>query len=264
MFSSGPGAKLSLPQQAFVAEFLANGHNATKAYRVAYNPPATLTDREVSKKAHEVKSSPNVLKVIEDTMHRVANPVVFDQQAALKAWLDIATANPNELISLRVGCCRYCYGEGGKYQWRQREYEEALDRYDGQVQVLTGKARAELKLPDPAGGFGFDATRPPRQGCEECHGEGVERVVPRDTTKLTPEALLLYGGVKQTRDGVQIIIADRLKALENACRIIGAFDDKLKLNGTLATMHAAIQLNTTDPNEAAKLYQQMVGEIAAS
>jgi phage terminase small subunit len=255
---------LTLSQQAFVAHYCEH-LNASDAYRAAYNPGPEVSAAKVTAMAGEVKRSKGVAAAIQDVLDKTRNPTVFNQQLALQAWLDIARANPNELISLRVGCCRYCHGQGHAYQWRLREYLEAVDRVEKQAAALAlaGKATTDLALPDPAGGFDFNATLAPVEDCPECHGEGVERVVPRDTTKLSPDALLLYGGVKSTRNGVEIIMADRVKALENACRIIGAFDDKMRVSGQLATMQAAIQLQTTDPNEAARVYQQMLAGMPA-
>lgn len=57
------------------------------------------------------------------------------------------------------------------------------------------------------------------------------RIVPQDTTNLSPSASRIYEGVKKTRDGWEIKIADRHKARENAARIIGAFVDRKEISG---------------------------------
>lgn len=264
--AQAPRLILDLKEQAFVAAYCGECEfNASRAYRSACQPPADISAAAISQRANTMLRRPHVAAAIEDVCARTRNPVIFDRQMALQAWLDIARADPNELISLQVGACRYCWGEGGRYHWRLREYEEALETYELQRQALAGKqaALAALRMPDPAGGLDYDHTARCNPHCLECRGEGLERIVPRDTTRLSGEALLLYGGVKQTTRGYEIIVADRMKALENACRIIGAFDDKVKLSGTLAVMQQALELQTTDPNEAARVYQQMIAANAA-
>jgi phage terminase small subunit len=67
--------------------------------------------------------------------------------------------------------------------------------------------------------------------CPQCEGEGVARIVPQDTRKLSPIGRLLYQGVKRTKDGIEIKIADKDKAREQANRIIGAFVDRKEISG---------------------------------
>jgi len=125
--------------------------------------------------------------------------------------------------------------------------------------------RAEVKFPDIAGGFGFNATKPPHAACPQCHGEGVERFVPRDTDNLSDQALLLFGGVKvKPNGGYEIIIADRQKALENVGRIMGAFTDKVQHSGAIGALVAVDDLRKADPVAAAKAYREMIaGNLTA-
>lgn len=245
---------ITAKQQAFVDHYVVH-RNGTAAYRHAFNVRPATKDKSVSDAASKLIGDPEIAAEIERALNKAsaASPVTFTVADALAKWLDIATADPDELIGLRVGACRHCHGEGGGYQWHEREYLAACDR-----------AEAEgVALPDPAGGFGYDHTAAPNPDCWKCRGEGVERVVARDTSKLTPQAKLLYGGVKQTRDGVQILIADRSKALENACRIIGAYQDKLRLDGSISAMAAVVQMQTSDPKAAARAYQELMAATSA-
>jgi hypothetical protein len=77
-----------------------------------------------------------------------------------------------------------------------------------------------------------------------------------DTTQLSPGAKLLYQGVQQTRDGVKILFANKDKALEQIGRILGAYDDRLRVD--LQAKTAQLQITTTDPKEAADAYLKMV------
>lgn len=251
---------LTAQQQAFVDHYVLT-RSGPDAYRHAYRVRATTSDKSVSEAASKLLADPKIARAVEEVVNnaQAAAPVTFDVATALTKWLEIAGADPDELIGLRVGCCRHCYGEGGLYQWHELEYLAKLD----EVERLMRDGQQGLQLPDPAGGFGYDHTRAPSPSCWKCRGEGVERVVARDTSKLTPGARLLYGGVKTTRDGIQINIADRQKALENACRIIGAFNDKLRLDGSIGLMAAVVKMETDDPKAAARAYQELMASTAA-
>jgi phage terminase small subunit len=66
----------------------------------------------------------------------------------------------------------------------------------------------------------------PNPECPICHGEGIGRMFVADTRNLKGAGLMLYNGVKQTKDGLEIKIQDRSKALENVARHIGMFVDR--------------------------------------
>lgn len=245
---------LTAKQEKFCQHYAAH-RDGGKAYRHAFDVAVTTLETTCHSEACRLLNIPAVTARIEFLVTASTNklPAVFDLAEALRRWLEIADANPDELIGLRVGCCRHCWGDGFLYQWKEREYLEALDKAE----------RAAVKdpshpMPDVAGGFGFRKGRAPHPDCPECEGEGVERVVPRDTSKLSPSARRLYGGVKQTRSGVEIIIADRVKALENANRIIGAFTERVRLDGSIHTMAEVVTTEVTDPHEAARMYERMI------
>jgi hypothetical protein len=67
---------------------------------------------------------------------------------------------------------------------------------------------------------------------------------------------MLYQGAQQTKDGLKILFADKNAALERIGRMLGAFDDRLRvdLKGAVASM----QLTTSDPIEAAREYEKML------
>lgn len=248
-------------REAFCQHYFAH-RDGPAAYRHAYNVRPETLDKSVTVKASGLLAEPDIAERLA-TMQAAADahsPVVMDVARALAAWVEIATADPDELIGLRVGCCRYCHGEAFGYQWKQREYLAALDEYD---RAVRRDPKGEYIVPDIGGGLGFRKGRPPRPDCPECEGEGVERVVPRDTSKLSAAGRALYGGVKQTRNGVEVIIADRTKALENVTRMLGGFNDRVRLDASLQTMLTVARLETTDPIEASRQYQRMIAANAA-
>lgn len=168
-------------------------------------------------------SNANIADRIKELREQAAEKAEWTIADALKEYLQIATAPVNELQSTRTGACRYCHGEDHLFQWKEREFLEACQRAEA--------ADPPAPLPDIAGGFGYRFTAPPDPSCPECEGEGKTRVVIHDTTKLSPQALMIYEGVKKTKDGIEIKIADRRGARDAAAKIIGAFVDRKEISG---------------------------------
>lgn len=251
-------------QKAF-AEHWVVYRNATQAYKHAYNRDASY---EVARtRGPEIFHLPAVQAEIAALQEAARNssPAVASVGWLLRRLVDIGTADPRELIGLKVGCCRYCHGDGHGYQWREREYWEAVEKAERDARLAPPSLRDQVLMPDIGGGFGFNATHPPDPDCPQCHGEGLERFVPRDTDNLSDQALLLYGGVKVKRDGYEIVLADQGKALELAGRIMGAFNDKLDVSHKVKGLLAVADLAKMDPQEASRKYQDFIrGNLAVN
>lgn len=256
-----PAAPLTATQQAFVEHYL-RYRNATQAYKFASDKPDVAYQTAATEGARLLRD-----ERVQAAIRFGAKEAFRDTSASvgwlLQRFLDIATADPRELIGLKVGCCRYCHGDGFGYQWREREFLEACDKAEAYNRDRKPGTPAE-PLPDIAGGLAFNATLQPHPDCPQCHGEGVERFVPRDTDRLSDQALLLYGGVKVKRDGYEIVIADRSKALENVGKIMGAFTENVHHSGAIGALVAVDDLRNADPVAAARTYREMIaGHLAA-
>ncbi|MFJ3685525.1 terminase small subunit [Pseudomonas sp. NPDC090208] len=124
-----------------------------------------------------------------------------------------AMADPRELVEYVYKCCRYCHGIEHRYQMTPRQMD---DRKEAHAEAVAEAKREKRRLPefDELGGVGYDATRDPHENCPECHGVGIGMLVLKDTRHLSPGALALYGGVKQTKDGLEVKISDQRPFLE--------------------------------------------------
>jgi len=236
-------------QDKFAYDVGALGKTQIDAYRAHYSHAGWET-KKISDAASLLAAKPKVAERIAELKAKRAQSAERQMDMTVKrlmeTYIAIAFVDPNELISVRVGCCRHCYGEGGGYQWRELEFLDACRLAENKNQ----------ELPDIAGGFGYRHTRPPVPTCEHCDGEGVTRLRPMDTTQLSPGALHLYRGAQQTKDGIKILFGDKDKALDQIGRMLGAYDDKLRVD--LQGKIASLKLTTTDPNEAAQAYAKMI------
>lgn len=169
-------------------------------------------------------------------------------------YVAIALVDPNELISHRVGACRHCWSVDHQYHWKAHEYMAAVEEWERKSARL--KPDDVPPCPDPSGGLDYRFSVAPNPACPQCEGEGLSRVVPQDTTTLSEGARALYRGLQQTKDGVRIKFADQDAALEKIGRMLGAFDDRLRVD--LDGKIAELRLTTTDPAEAADAYKRMV------
>lgn len=250
-------AKLTEKQEKFAQLVGAKGLGQSEAYRQSYDAK-NMADQTVWTKACVLMKEDKIAARIDELRSArndtVVSEISFDIKRLMETYVAIALVDPNELISQRVGACRHCWGLEGAYQWKEAEYLKAVQDWD--ANPTDRKTGLQRPAPDPTGGFGFRFTAAPNPECVECEGEGVWRVVPMDTTKLSAGAKHLYRGVQQTKEGVKIIFANQDKALENIGRMLGAFDDKLRVD--LEGKVASLKLTTSDPKEAADAYAQMI------
>lgn len=247
-----PGRELTGLQRSFADAFVTY-RSLSRAYVASAYQSDGLNIMALHRRARAVMAVPHVRAYVEDRINAAAGDAIFTVQEALGRFLAIAAADPNELVSVRVGACRYCHGVAFDYQWRPSEYLSALDDAE----------KHGRDLPDPKGGLDFNATRAPHPDCPECDGEGVSTVIVHDTETLSPGGQLLYGGAKVNKSGhVEIILADRHKALETAARIIGALKPEnggvnLTVNG-VANMVEVVNLAKIDPSRARQAYMDMI------
>lgn len=248
-------AKLTKAQRDFVKRFVETG-NATQAYRDSFSV-ANRAESTVTSRAAALKKIPKVKAAILKLQNEATDRIVYDVAEVMQHWVDVATADPNELMSYQRRCCRHCYGRGHRYQWRdQDEYAyEAAGVMDANNRLKRGET--PLALPDDRGGYGFNFTHGPHPDCPHCRGEGIGLTFIQDTRKLGRKAARLYRGIKQTQHGIQILVGDQDAAVANIAKALGMFTENINLNSKNANLNADVPL-PTDPVEAAKVYQLLI------
>jgi phage terminase small subunit len=183
-------ALLTYSQERFAVRY-AQTRDPAQSYFYAYDCREDVKPHTLRAAGWELLQNPAVIRRVKQLTKASSLAVDFGIPDVMRVWYEMATADPNELVSYRVGCCRYCRGVGHAYQWREREYLDALAKVE-RANSLLADARLYEPLPDPSGGLDFNHTLPPVDDCPECHGEGVGRMVACDTTKLSAGARLLY------------------------------------------------------------------------
>ncbi|GJE77230.1 terminase small subunit [Methylorubrum suomiense] len=212
-------------QARFVEEYLVDVNATQAAIRAGYSKATAYSVGQENLK------KPEVAAAIAEAQKARSERTKITADDVLAFWHSVGTADPNEVVQYRRGCCRYCYGEYHLYQFTAAELARA------QATASKDKPykgdRDHIVSLDEHGGIGFDAKRDPHPDCPECFGEGVGRMHALDSRKLTGSAKLLYRGAKYTKDGLEIQMEDRAKAWENVAKHLGMFTEKLEVSGNM-------------------------------
>lgn len=241
-------------QARFIDEYFAQApYNQTAAYMRAYG-----VDYDTANVcAVRLMKHPVVQAEIARRQVPLREKFALEADDVLREIFLIATADPRDLSEHYVGSCRYCHGDGFQYQRTPAEFARDVEQHIA--------LRNAEKNPDPLaldfnvrGGVGFNARKPPHLDCPECFGEGVGYEVFKDTRTLSKAAARLYSGVKKTRDGLELKTRSQDKAIEMAAQTLGLFKSKVEMTGPGGGPLQSISTVTTDPIEAARIYQQMV------
>lgn len=237
------------------AKAVAEHGNATEAYKACFDC-TDLTNAQIAQRAYQMKRGKAVTEVVARLSKAAEKEAVFGIAEILKEWYDIATADPNELMSIRRRCCRYCYGRGHQYQWTDAdEFAYAVGQALGPVK----KGEPRKQMPSDAGGYGFNFTFRPHPECPQCRGEGHEITFFSDTRELSGKARKLYAGIKQTAQGMTIVTRDQDAALANLAKFHGMFTENIRVAGAGGgpLLSATVPL-PADPVQAASVYAELV------
>lgn len=255
--------QLLTPKQTKFARHYFEHGNGVDAYRASYDAE-NMQKSSINAAVTELLTNPSVASYIEQMKTDAEFVAELSVAWVLKQYMQIATADVNELIESRRVCCRYCHGVDFKYQWVSADEwaEELAHVMDSNARLE--KSRAQDKpsprvLPSFDGGDGFHANREPHEGCPHCFGNGSQYTFVHDTRKLKGSAKLLYAGIKQTKDGVQVLMRNQDAALDYLAKYLGIDKKSIELSGPGGKPIQSLSSVTTDPAEAAKIYAATMG-----
>lgn len=220
-----PRQRATVKREAlFVLEYLKD-FNGTRAAKCAgYSP------HSAQYAARDLLARQDIRDQVDKLAAAKTEKVGLEVEQIMHDLNDIARADANDLIQLRRGACRYCHGQGHRYQRTPSEREAALDEFAEHRAALLGKAKDEAQTKaalalkfDEKGGVGYDPRREPSASCPECWGDGEQRVIAMDTRDLSPAARKMYAGVKVTKEGFEIKTHDAAAARLALARAKGMF-----------------------------------------
>jgi hypothetical protein len=223
------------------------------AYRRCYDC-TNMSAPSVWKAAAAMADYPGVRGRVRELLAEAAQRAIVTVAEVLRAQMEIATANPADVVRVSEHNCRHCHGTDGGYQWRDQ------DEFATACAAELDKA-AELKrvpkMPNDAGGYGFTHHRKPNAECEHCKGVGSPAVHIADTRELTGGAARLVKSVRQDRFGaITVELYDQSAAWDKIARILGGYKDGLAIT---TPPKAADQLPADLPRErVAEAYLAMV------
>lgn len=253
---------LTLKQEAFARALVETGNRAL-AYRRAYGIPVNTKPAWIWKAASELAAQPHVRAMVAKLMEAAASATVANKAQLIKFLWDRIHADRREVINYVRRCCRCCHGINHQHQWvDEDEFTVALDAWTKNVDPVDGSS--EEPMPSAEGGYGFDPHREPEVTCtsKDCMGDGHGKTVIADTTKLEGAAALIYEGVKETSQGIEIKLADRNTDIAQLAKLLGWSIDKVE--GSLNTNPGSLPdeayniPSTATPEEASRKYLALV------
>ena len=224
--------ELSPRVQRFVDEYLIDLNGTQAAIRAGYSA------RTANEQAAQLLAKLNVQRAVAAARKaRQERTQVEADKVVLEAW-NIMTADPRELVQVKVGCCRNCYGEGHKYQRTVGEMNRDREQW-----AEKGNAPSDF---DVKGGIGYSPLREAHPACPECHGDGCPRVVLGDTRTLSPGTRALYAGAKETKYGIEVQMHDKGAAMEKLFKHLGLYerDNQQKTDPLASLLHAIASGNS--------------------
>ncbi|TKU52419.1 terminase small subunit [Citrobacter sp. wls714] len=202
---------LTAQQRLFVAEYLKDGNATHAAIRAGYSK------KSAEQIGYQLLKKTSVAQAIAQQQKASIARTLGSADEVLEQMWQLATFDANQLSQYRRGACRYCWGFGHHYQWRDMvEFEEQ------RLKALERKG----KEPVDVGGYGYDHNREPNPACPRCNGDGIGQPYFADTRKLPPDAALAYSGVKLGKHGVEITAISRERMYEAVMKRLGLADSE--------------------------------------
>ena len=219
------------PREAlFVAHYLMHGLNGTTAYMEAGFRARTPNVAAVE--ASRLLRKPKVRAYLAVRAKAMFDRISEEQDRVLQVLTFVAFADPNELVSYHRGACRYCWGQKNRYQFTAGEWDRKLEAHEAKREKALANDRPDPGALDVLGGTGYDKRKDPHPDCPECFGEGVGWQVIKDTRHLSPAALALYAGVKDSKEGLQVLMHSQEKARDMLAKIRRMFDESTNITLT--------------------------------
>lgn len=202
---------LTAQQRLFVAEYLKDNNATAAAARAGYSK------KSAEQIGYQLLQKTSVAQAIaQQQKASIARTLGSADEVLAQMW-QLATFDANQLSQYRRGACRYCWGFGHHYQWR-----DAVEFEEKRLEAV----ERDRREPEDSGGFGYDHNKEPNPECPRCNGDGIGQPYFPDTRKLPAASLLAYSGVKVGKNGVEITAISRERMFEAVMKRLGLADSE--------------------------------------
>ena len=218
-------------QQRFVDEYLIDLNATQAAIRAGYSK------KTAQEQSSRLLSNVMVSAAVEAARKMQQERTQIAADAVLREAWNIAIADVRELVQVKVGCCRHCYGEGFRRHRTLAEYNHDREEF-----ARKGGEAGEF---EDQGGIGFNSLRRPNAECPECSGDGQARTVIMDTRDLSEQATAIYAGAKQTKYGIEVMLHSKDAALEKLFKHLGLYekDNQQRVDPLASLLHTIASRN---------------------
>ena len=213
------------------------GNGTQSAIAAGYTPSGA------ERQAIRMTGNVRIKTELDKRLNQMVKEANIDGVGVLRLIADQATADPRELSEHFVDSCRYCWGEGNEYQRTFIEMRNDRDKFERKLnKLLNSKDEKDHELArdmgefDEKGGIGYDPRKPINPDCMLCFGRGEPKTVFKDTRKLSKQALALYAGVKQTKDGMQILTHSQDTARAHLAKHFGLLVERVDVTTNVKEM----------------------------
>lgn len=238
--SFGRFTQLTAKQELFVRQYVVDLNGTQAAIRAGYSKNGADTQ------AVRLLGNAGVQAAIRELMAPRLNGL--DSDGLIQKWIDAVSVDPNELTQYRRVCCPNCWGEGHARQYTPEGLKATKRKHDRDRASNLKASNGVVDIgefPEYESEW-YDKRKDPHPDCPECFGEGIGETFLHDTRNLSPEALAIYAGVKEGRDGIEILMSSREKAQENLAKALGIFREK----------EIEITVNTVNLDELSQIFTE--------
>ena len=207
----GDDGGLTAQQRRFVAEYLKDGNATQAAIRAGYSK------KSAEQIGYQLLQKTSVAQAIAQQQKASILRTLGSADEVLEQMWQLATFDANQLSQYRRGACRYCWGFGHHYQWR-----DAVEFEEKRLEAV----ERDRREPEDSGGYGYDHNREPNPECPRCNGDGIGQPYFPDTRKLPAASRLAYSGVKVGKNGVEITAISRERMFEAVMKRLGLADSE--------------------------------------
>jgi phage terminase small subunit len=203
----------------FASQYTVDFNGKAAAIRAGY------AESSAAAQASKLLAREDVQELVRQKMAQLEKKTEIKAADVLQQAMGIVTADVNDLVEFRRRCCRHCYGIDHGYQRTVPEMSAAKRQHLRDVAACRNQLQRDaLGDFDEQGGIGYDARKPPHPDCTSCWGDGIGDAFYKPTANLSPAARALYAGVKQTKDGYQMLLVDKNPSLDKLFRHFGLYE----------------------------------------